>query len=242
MPRATLAAYTPSGERFVMVRRLPSSLAVMTTMWLTALTSAALVEPTRTAVQIASPSNDTIWLRTPAGQWDHAFPIGNGRLGAMVFGTVNRERIQLNEETLWMAAGATGQPEAPAALPDATAAFAGQPREAYALAERKMMARRRALESYQSLGDLRLIRSRRRDQRLPARADLDAAIVRVTYRVDGVRYTREVFASHPTRWSSSAERRQARRADLQHVDRSPAGRTHRLSARSPRPSRPPVWT
>ena len=44
----------------------------------------------------------TIWLRSAASQWDHAFPLGNGRMGAMVFGTVNRERIQLNEETLWM--------------------------------------------------------------------------------------------------------------------------------------------
>lgn len=47
-------------------------------------------------------SDHTIWLRSAAPQWDHAFPVGNGRLGAMVFGTVNRERIQLNDETLWM--------------------------------------------------------------------------------------------------------------------------------------------
>ena len=183
-----------------MVRRLPISLAVMTTMWLSALTSAALVEPTRTAVQIASPSNDTIWLRTPAAQWDHAFPIGNGRLGAMVFGTVNRERIQLNEETLWMGGRRDrDNPEALAALPDVRRLlFAGQPREAYALAERKMMGTPSRLESYQSLGDLRLIFDHEGDiNHYRRELDLDAAIVRVTYRVDGVRYTREVFASHP---------------------------------------------
>ena len=47
-------------------------------------------------------ADHTIWLRSAAPQWDHAMPLGNGRLGAMVFGTVNRERIQLNEDTLWM--------------------------------------------------------------------------------------------------------------------------------------------
>ena len=56
----------------------------------------------------------TIWLRSPASQWDHAFPLGNGRLGAMVFGAVNRERIQLNDETLWMGGPReTDNPEAP---------------------------------------------------------------------------------------------------------------------------------
>ena len=50
---------------------------------------------------VRSPST-LLWYRQPAAQWDHAMPIGNGRLGAMVFGGVNRERIQLNENTLWM--------------------------------------------------------------------------------------------------------------------------------------------
>ena len=99
------------------------------------------------------------------------------------------------------AAARTDNPEALAALPEVRRLlFAGQPREAYALAERKMMGKPWRLESYQSLGDLRLtfdhegeITDYRRE------LDLDAAIARVTYRVDGVRYTREVFASHPDR-------------------------------------------
>ena len=120
----------------------------------------------------------------------------------MVFGTVNRERIQLNEETLWMGGPReTDNPEARTALPDVRRLlFEGQPREAYALAERKLMGKPWRLESYQSLADLRLnfdhegtITDYRRE------LDLDAAVARVTYRVDGVRYTREVFASHPDR-------------------------------------------
>jgi len=108
---------------------------------------------------LPAPADQTIWLRTPAAQWDHAFPVGNGRLGAMVFGTVNRERIQLNEETLWMGGrGDRDNPEALAALPEVRRLlFAGQPREAYALAERKMMGTPSRLESYQSLGDLPLV-------------------------------------------------------------------------------------
>ena len=155
------------------------------------------------AAQENAPSGEhTIWLRSAASQWDHAFPVGNGRMGAMVFGTVNRERIQLNEETLWMGGPReTDNPEARAALPEVRRLlFAGQPREAYALAERKLMGKPWRLESYQSLADLRLNFDHEGEIADYQRSlDLDAAVARVTYRLDGVRYTREVFASHPDR-------------------------------------------
>ena len=149
----------------------------------------------------------------------------------MVFGTVNRERIQLNEETLWMGGPRdTDNPEARAALPEVRRLlFAGRPREAYALAERKLMGKPWRLESYQSLADLRLnfdhegeITDYRRE------LDLDSAIARVTYRVDGVRYTREVFASHPDQVivvRLTVDR--PGRAHVRRVDRSAAGRAHR---------------
>ena len=120
----------------------------------------------------------------------------------MVFGTVNRERIQLNEETLWMGGPRdTDNPEARAALPEVRRLlFAGQPREAYALAERKLMGKPWRLESYQSLADLRLNFDHEGEITDYQRSlDLDSAVARVTYRLDGVRYTREVFASHPDR-------------------------------------------
>ena len=154
------------------------------------------------AAQETPSGEHTIWLRSAASQWDHAFPVGNGRMGAMVFGTVNRERIQLNEETLWMGGPReTDNPEARAALPEVRRLlFAGQPREAYALAERKLMGRPWRLESYQSLADLRLNFDHEGEITDYQRSlDLDAAVARVTYRLDGVRYTREVFASHPDR-------------------------------------------
>ena len=55
-----------------------------------------------------------LWYTAPASAWTHALPVGNGRLGAMVFGGTGRERLQLNEDTLW--AGGPYDPTNPAAL------------------------------------------------------------------------------------------------------------------------------
>jgi alpha-L-fucosidase 2 len=141
-----------------------------------------------------------LWYRQAASQWDHAMPLGNGRIGAMVFGNVNRERIQLNEETLWMgSARVTDNPDARRHLPEVRRLlFDGKPHEAYAVAEKYLMGKPWRLESYQTLGDLRLnfdyegtVTDYRRE------LDLDTAIARVTYRVDGVRFTRDTFVSHP---------------------------------------------
>jgi alpha-L-fucosidase 2 len=146
------------------------------------------------------PGAMTIWSRRAAPQWDHAYPVGNGRLGGMVFGTVGRERILLNEETLWLGGPREADnPEALAALPEVRRLlFAGSPVEAITLAEKKMMGRPSRLQSYQPLADLRIafehdgqVTDYRRE------LDLDTAIARVSYRAGGVRYTREVFASHP---------------------------------------------
>jgi alpha-L-fucosidase 2 len=142
----------------------------------------------------------TLWYKRPAPQWDHALPLGNGRLGAMVFGSVNRERIQLNENTLWMgSARETNNPEALAALPEVRRLlFAGRPVEAYELAEKKLMGRPFRLDSYQTLGDLRLWFDHEGaidDYRLEL--DLDTAIARVTYRIGTIRFTREIFVSAP---------------------------------------------
>jgi alpha-L-fucosidase 2 len=167
------------------------------------LAAIAVTASSSPAQERGTPAGDhTIWLRSAASQWDHAFPVGNGRMGAMVFGTVNRERIQLNEETLWMGGPRDADnPEARTALPEVRRLlFAGQPREAYALAERKLMGKPWRLESYQSLADLRLNFDHEGEITDYQRSlDLDSAIARVSYRLDGVRYTREVFASHPDR-------------------------------------------
>src|SRR5262245_6294752 len=98
----------------------------------------------------------TLWHDHPAPQWDHATPVGNGRLGAMIFGNTGRERIQLNEETLWSGGPQdTVNVEAVAEIGNVRRMlFEGKPREAIELADEMMMARPRRLLPYQTLGDL----------------------------------------------------------------------------------------
>ena len=98
----------------------------------------------------------TLWYSKPAAQWVEALPIGNGRLGAMVFGGVDKERIQMNEDTIW-----DGYPRDPAnpaalkALPEVRRLlFEGKNDEATRLAGKTMMGIPQGVKSYQPLGDL----------------------------------------------------------------------------------------
>ena len=143
---------------------------------------------------------NVLFYTHPAREWNQALPLGNGRLGAMVFGNVAGERIQLNENSLWMGGPRdTNNPDAIEHLAEVRRLlFAGMPVEAYAVAEKYSMGSPFRLESYQSLGDLRLAFEHEgtpTDYRFEL--DIDSAIARLTYRIGTVRYTREVFASHP---------------------------------------------
>jgi alpha-L-fucosidase 2 len=154
-----------------------------------------------------------LWYRQPAKQWVEALPLGNGRLGAMVFGGVTKERIQLNENTLWDGhPQETTNPDAGKALPEVQRLlFAGQNKEATELAGRSMMGRPSGVKSYQTLGDLHIEMEHGANATHYRRElDLDSAIARVAYRVDGVTYTREAFASAPDQiiflWFKSSKR------------------------------------
>lgn len=153
----------------------------------------------------------SLWYRRPAGHygkdwnyrqnegpWVEALAIGNGRLGAMVFGGIEKERIQLNEDTLW--AGGPYDPSNPnalEALPEVRRLiFEGEYRKAHELIDKKILAIPRRQMQYQPVGDLLLtfpdnnsVSNYRRD------LNLDTAIARVTYTADGVNFTREVFCS-----------------------------------------------
>src|SRR3954469_10603299 len=98
----------------------------------------------------------SLWYQRPAKEWVEALPIGNGRLGAMVFGGVTGERLQLNEDTLW--AGGPydpDNPEALAALPEARRLiFEGKYTDAQKLISEKMMAKPLKQMPYQPVGDL----------------------------------------------------------------------------------------
>ncbi|HEU4754521.1 MAG TPA: glycoside hydrolase family 95 protein, partial [Armatimonadota bacterium] len=159
---------------------------------------------TAVAVQAAGtppdrPGDTRLWYRRPPSGWMEALPIGGGRLGAMVFGDPVRDRLQLNEETLWDGHPRdTTNPEALQYLPRIRKLlFDGKNAEATALAPH-LMGRPQGVKSYQSLGDLWT------EWEHPAAAegyrrelDLDRAVVTVEYTAGGTRFTREVFASHP---------------------------------------------
>jgi alpha-L-fucosidase 2 len=150
----------------------------------------------------ASPSRQDappleLWYRRPAAQWVEALPLGNGRLGAMVFGGVERERLQLNEDTLWSGGPSDwNNPKAREALAEVRRLIrAGQYSEADGAA-RGMQGP--YTQSYLPLGDLLLTFEHGDLGRGYRRAlDLRAAIAGTSYGVGGVRYTREAFVSHP---------------------------------------------
>src|SRR5215212_7722095 len=81
---------------------------------LTGAAAMSLAGATSAASSATSLSLSRLWYRKPADRWEAALPVGNGRLGAMVFGRVGQERLQLNEDTLW--AGSPYTPDNPEAL------------------------------------------------------------------------------------------------------------------------------
>lgn len=142
----------------------------------------------------------TLWYRQPASEWTGALPVGNGRLGAMVFGGTAVERLQLNEDSVWAGSKLDRiNPQAARSLPEVRRLLmSGLIREAEELADRTLIATPRRMPQYQPLGDLVLrLPGHERAVEYRRELDLDRAIVRVHYRVDGVEYTREVFASAP---------------------------------------------
>ena len=140
-----------------------------------------------------------LWYAQPAQEWTEALPVGNGRLGAMVFGGAGDERIQLNEETVWEGYPRdTTNPKALEVLPEVRRLlFEGKNAEATTLAE-NMMGEPQRIKSYQTLGDLVLSfgpPGPAADYRRSL--NLDSGVASTRYTVDGVTYTREVFASAP---------------------------------------------
>jgi alpha-L-fucosidase 2 len=141
-----------------------------------------------------------LWYRQPAEKWTEALALGNGRLGAMVFGGTLNERVQFNEDTLWTGGPHEYQHEG-AAEHLATVRkllFEGKQREAEKLAMEEMMSVPLRQEQYQPFGDLRLnfpgqdnVTDYRRE------LDIDSALATVTYRSGETTFRREFFCSFP---------------------------------------------
>ena len=180
---------------------------------------AAPAEPARSSVPLTGeappPQGDHVsWYRQPAGKWIEALPIGNGRLGAMIFGYVDEERVQFNDDTLW-----TGQPHeyqhegAVKFLPQIRQllqemrAFEAEgkqkearakQKEAEGIAGKEFMSIPLGQKTYQPFGDLRIKfpgHTAAADYR--RELDMDSAVAKVRYKVGDVTFERQAFSSHP---------------------------------------------
>lgn len=151
----------------------------------------------------ASPPEESLalWYRQPAERWLEALPVGNGRLGAMVFGGVQEERVALNESTFWSGKPGDGSENPPGSEhldKIRKLFFENKYKEAVGLVEKHLLGRPKSYGTHLPFGDLRIkthqesgnVKNYRRT------LDLDQAVVRVEYEIDGVCYTREVFVSH----------------------------------------------
>lgn len=160
---------------------------------------ATVVALTLALVAAASGDSDMkIWFDEPGEKRNQTFPLGNGRLGALVYGGVETEWLRISEDTLWTnGPGSKNKPGAREAIDEARRLlFEGKHAEAQKLVNSEALSpgRRHYLADF---GDLKLhfeatgeVTDYRRE------LDLDTAIARVTYKQDGATYTREAFSSY----------------------------------------------
>ncbi len=156
------------------------------------------------AQQEQSPDDDStpykLFFDQPAASWPDSLPVGNGRLGACVFGQPSKERIQLNEESIWDGeVRDRNNPLAGAAVQKMRQLlFAGRVAEAEALVPTDFLAVPRRLPCYQTLGDLHLdFGAVEGASSYRLELNLDTAIVTTTFSYQGIDYKREVLSSQP---------------------------------------------
>ncbi len=141
-----------------------------------------------------------IWFAQAAATWNDALPVGNGRLGAMVYGTVATEKIQINEESLWSGSqlnnnnpqAATHSKEIQRLL------LEGKNEEAHALSDRYLLGTPPEFGSYQTLADIDISFSHLKEVKNYTRSlDLRTGIATIQFTANDVVYKRTVFASAP---------------------------------------------
>jgi len=151
-----------------------------------------------------------IWFDHYATTWDDALPVGNGRIGAMVYGNPWNETVQLNEESLWAGCRQEGSAEQNGHLKEIQQCFLeNKVNQALELAEKYLKSDPMWIRSYQTFGDI-LINFTENGRTLPGRypsfnemrayrreIDLDRGICTTSFEACGITYTREVFASAP---------------------------------------------
>src|ERR1035438_2857392 len=179
------------------------------------------------AAAFAQQSPLTLWYNQPAVLWTDALPVGNGQMGAMIFGGAPSERIQFNEHTVW-----TGEPHDYAHKGAAQSLakirqllWDGKQKEAEDLAMKEFMSEPLHQKAYQAFGDLAIEMPEGEVSGYRRWLDLDTGIAAVEFTQDGVTFRREVFASYPAnaiivRLSTSKPRALAFRVTLKsaHAD------------------------
>lgn len=144
-----------------------------------------------------------LWYDEPSGTiWENALPIGNGHLGAMVYGNVEQETIQLNEHTVW--SGSPNRNDNPAALASLEEIrrliFEGHYKEAEKLANETIITKKSHGQMFQPVGSLHLTFSGQETYTNYYRElDIERAVAKTSYTVGEVTYVREAFASFPDR-------------------------------------------
>jgi alpha-L-fucosidase 2 len=144
-----------------------------------------------------------LWYNKPSGTtWENALPVGNGKLGAMVYGNVDTETVQLNECTVW--SGSPNRNDNDLCL-DSLAEirqliFEGKQKEAEKLANKTIISKTSHGQMFEPVGGLRLIFDEHKNYNNYYRElDIEKAVQKTTYTIGNVNYTREVIASFPDR-------------------------------------------
>jgi alpha-L-fucosidase 2 len=142
-----------------------------------------------------------LWYRQPATNWLQALPLGNGMIGAMVFGGVLQERIALNESSFWSGRPHNyDNPEAFQYFPQIRdLVFAGKFQEAEKMVNDRFYGKPKAQEAFQPIGDLLLSFGATNFTDYRRELDLETGLARITYRQGDAMITREAFVSWPDR-------------------------------------------
>jgi alpha-L-fucosidase 2 len=147
-----------------------------------------------------SDANLKLWYTQPAKQWVEALPVGNGRLGAMVFGDPFKEVIQLNENTVWAGSpNRNDNPDAKEALPVIRKLiFEGKYKEAQDLINQKVITKTSHGMAYQTVGNLKLyFPGHQNYSGYNRELDLEKAVATTRYSLNGINFTTKVFSSFP---------------------------------------------
>jgi len=147
------------------------------------------------------PTGLILWFDEPAAVWDHALPVGNGRLGAMVFGRTDIERIQVNEESLWGGSNVNhNNPGALENLPEIRRLIlAGEIPAAKELANEHLLGNPWVDGSYRTMGDIfvNFKRGNNSAENYLRKLDLREGVASVAYETEGAGYEYKIFASAP---------------------------------------------